>query len=642
MSYFSKFFIVIFCGSFAMAGLPRWAKDRIEQSHLTPVDKEEYVVALYDNTIIYYKGDGVIQRVRQVIYRVDDERGAIRASIYTINGNQDTTKVKRLKGWHQNPKRKVENLDKNNVLTVGAWDINELNKDLNTLAFFSNVEKGSYVVFESKEVEVLGNRNSFDLAILSTIPCSTKQFLVDTKGWFLEKNISINIKSNEISPWRIEASQSDQSYTFKDLPGIGKELYIPEVANQYPYPYISVDIVDPNYFAIDYKTWEEMGIWYSKLFKKHAQTVVENPSKPVDILKSIEDVVQRIGYRQVYLDTSRNISPIKGFDVYKIAYGDCKDMVSALAYKCGLDGFNVLPVMVSIARDHPPLPTDEVKFVFNHLIGAVELTKPMGYDSEFSINGKRWLLVDPTIKTTSLGKLPAHYAGIHVLVCAEEGSFWLKIEDSMVEQQRIEFILDGNCGSEYTFRGKLTIKETGNAFGLRSIYTNGSIRDIKRSIRSYLDWLPDVKDSDFKIDVHPDGSVTYQCQVIWPELFVRNGFGMRLDWSIVPDRRRVYRSLIKPRISPIYFDQSSELVWQLNIKGLDNLVFQDSENFFTNEIGLFSWKLNLDQMFSYTFKQQIFGKKYQMSEKEKGVEQWKKFEKAYDDYCLEMATFKLK
>ena len=131
------------------AKFPAWVRQAVMEAQRETAPEGADLWRLLDETTITLRKDGRQERRRRMVQWVLREGGADRAGYFLIDGDENTTKIKKLKGWHQRASGKFDKLDKDNVVTFGQSDRDIISTDTATLAQFDYLGKGSLVAFES-------------------------------------------------------------------------------------------------------------------------------------------------------------------------------------------------------------------------------------------------------------------------------------------------------------------------------------------------------------------------------------------------------------------------------------------------------------------------------------------------------------
>lgn len=205
------------------------------------------------------------------------------------------------------------------------------------------------------------------------------------------------------------------------------------------------------------KSWQEVGAWFWNLardqvvvneeMRREIAIIIKDAKSDTDKLRAIHDwVIRKIRY--LGIEFGRNgYKPHKAIESYKALYGDCKDtatLITAMLKSIGIDSKLVLIRTVNsgaISPDSLPMPN-----LYNHCIAYVP-----------NVDGKAYW-IDGTTDFYRLGEVPSADRGANVLVAGPEGGAFMKIPQSLAEENRIEQAFD--VGVTKTGSAKMTLKDT--------------------------------------------------------------------------------------------------------------------------------------------------------------------------------------
>ncbi|MDJ0839730.1 MAG: DUF3857 domain-containing protein [Acidobacteriota bacterium] len=566
---------------------------------------------------------GNLVRRHRVVDLVLRQGGAERAGQYAVSGSSDGGKLLRIRGWHLPAHGRLDKLDKNKLVVLGASDGANFFDDSVAVAFFKHVAKGSVVAFES-----IYREKSFLGPVTSASPA--------TPYPTLEYRLSFPGANNKPETFLLGFEQWGLQFT-KDITGDLVLENLPGLADEaepapygHLYPRILVRYPESGDTADRYRSWDHFARWYWDVFKKAAYEGKAPETGRVNKKKLMElsaAVTERITYRQVYLSNARGYEPLSGAEVIRRAYGDCKDMVACYAHLAQKKKVLAYPALANIV-DGAFITAEDVPFPsFNHLIAAVPLTESKGLPAEVVVDGQRYLLFDGTSNKTRFGWLPSGYEGRQVLICTPRGAVWAPIPQSAIEPASLTFKLAGKLNDHNDLSGRLDVLEEGNAAGFR-YYMGGDKEYVERLLRMRLD-LPATVDLEMLQRNHENGNTSQSWKIEWPGFLRRDGNGFRLPACIVPEMDTVLTKPGRKRRNPIAFEGSPQTTWEIELTGTTQLLPGGAEAGGKSTLGEYTWKAqggdNLKVGFSRRFPRVI----YTRPEIAEGMTAWRTFKKDF-------------
>lgn len=604
--------------------LPDWAEAAMKSVNLDQAPDAD-VWRLVDDTQLNYV-DGGLEVERKIVQVVLRDRGSDEASVYLVDGDEQTRTIKKLKGWHLRANGKLDKLDRSNVLTIGQANADVVSRETTTFAVFEYVAKGSVVVFNSKERDESFLGPSTFIRVLGSVPVRQRSIrtAATSQGRF-------ELLPLMVDDWKITAEVSQDLVVFHDVPELGDQILLPRRSDQFPR--ILVRHNDGGEFASRYASWDAFAKWYHGVFVASAGITAKATSavNADDLATALESVQSRVRYKQVYLNPASGWKPTAGSEVMRRAYGDCKDMVSCLADLSQKKNIQVLPVLASIAEGSNTREDSPVAPSFNHLIAAIPLPASLGMAAEFSHGEQRYLLIDPTSRNTPLGYLPFAYRNRNLLICTPQGAVWHAVADEALEQGELSVTLEGRVDEQFTLSGQIRIVETGNSYGLRSSLANDSSRDLDWIVRSTLD-IPSQAILKRLETQQVSGTTTLTYGVGWPSFLRRDAFGFRLPDAVVPYPRSKLTRADQKRWAPIALVAYPKQTWILNLAlplslkpGQDQYSWNDANR-------SFSWICQVGSPFSVRFESFGHDRLYAGEKLAEGVEAWSGYRSQYNEF----------
>jgi hypothetical protein len=404
--------------------------------------------------------------------------------------------VKRLKGWNLRPDGELVKLDRDDVVTLDTDSGGELSTSVVTGAALDRVVKGSYVAFESLEVikHPLGPLG-IDV-VMEGLPVRRWELaLAKQEGWFTNlKAVEMRIATRHFSPWlgQVEVIP-DKSVRVWHVPAHPEnEGAAPPGRNVLPQ--VLVHFHDPALQDVpSLKDWDGLAQWFRGVFlARCAPALPEGFQAPAGRagLESLSNWMAReLRYRKVYMTPERGWIPEDAREVHRRRMGDCKDLTACLIAGARKLGFEAFPALALIGAGE--LEEDEpINANFNHVIAAIRLDASLGLPSEVVTPKGRFLLVDPTSRTTPLGRLHSGHRGGRVLVCAPEGGLWAAVPPPSVERPATHVDLEGAVAASGRLTGTVTLMEESDHLGLRSAQLQGGADALRSALVSVLDLPP--------------------------------------------------------------------------------------------------------------------------------------------------------
>lgn len=457
--------------------LPAWAEEAVQAARgdQPPAGAEAWV--LLDRTEMSYEGKGVLRFHHLRLVRILEERGVGEGSYSLHSPDRGARSIRALKGWNLCPGGELVSLDKEDVLRVNAGDGAGYREDSITVATLPRVEPGSLVAFETQE------------SVASPMgPVAGGLILQDhpVRIWELDPGAGpVRMDRLHFSPWLPEPEAGPGSRLhLEHLPGLprGEGGHPPDLDIL---PTVHATYLDPDWpTGRRWSSWESLGSWYHGLFTPLAQAPALPALAGLKGLPGLRALWAWMGreltYRMVYLNPGRSVTPAAAGSVLQRRYGDCKDLACFLAAQARELGFEACPVLARI--EEGTLPGAEFPFpVFDHVIAALRLEGSLGLPSEVETPRGRFLLLDPTAPWTPLGRLPEAHRGGHLLLCTPQGGQWVAVPDGAIEPGAVTLNLAARATPRGALEGTLTLREAGNAWGLRSTSrerTPGALRDL--------------------------------------------------------------------------------------------------------------------------------------------------------------------
>lgn len=441
--------------------LPDWARSAAAAAEPAPAGADAWV--LLQRYEVAYLGGGDVRVRRLRLVRILGERGLIERGYGFFSLGGRASKVQKIKGWNLRPDGELVKVD--TVVTIQ----NEADKVVGT--GLERVMKGSLVAFEAVEVERHPMGPTWDLGLMERHPVRTWELAVTREeGWTTDlKNVAVRVETRHFAPW-LPVPAPGQGFTVSAVPPLPRD----EGARPHPddtLPKVNVTFLDPALTGSpSLASWDPYAQWYFHQFaEKQAPSKVAPAAAPGPLaaLQAIHRWMSReMTYKQLYLSPERGWIPDPGPEVLRKRYGDCKDLTCLFLSEAQGAGLRGCPVLARINEGHveeEPLPRP----IFNHVIAAIQLEASLGLGAEVATAQGRFLLVDPTDRTTPLGLLHLAHLGRRVLICTGQGAVWVTVPASAVFQPVARLTLEGSVNFAGGLTAVLRISETADAMGLR-------------------------------------------------------------------------------------------------------------------------------------------------------------------------------
>ncbi len=637
------FFFLFFLPLPLLAGrwekLPGWAETVLNNTDFSKAPEDADLWRLLDETQITLQAGGTFLQERRIVQYVLHDRGASTAAVFLIDGEEDSTRITKLKGWHLKKNLALERLDKDNVLTLGLSSLKKLSRNTLTLTGFTRVGKGSVVVFRSKEIV----RTFFSSNILRTMaPYPIRKrvirvFLTKLTG----KQNDVEIVPLRFKPWRLDFTATPDSLVIHDIPALGDEALKPDFSD--PYPMVAIHFISKNNDSDPLASWDNLARWYHRLFTRAADLDTGReaglPVRLQDLEETAAWIESNISYRQRYLSSTRGWTPAPGPTVERRAYGDCKDTVACFAYRGRNAGFSVYPVLANTPDGWFTRAVSRPAPNFNHLIAAVPLEQTIGFAAEVLVRDKRYLIYDPTHKYTPLGMLPAYFRDRDVMICTEEGATWVAVPETALEKQSMSITLRGLMDEHFTLNGSIELVEEGDAYFLRTLNREGNPRDLARAFRRAFSLPATLELSPFPSHIDEQRRLHIIFQVHWPSFMRRDAAGFRLPYGITQAPKRILVSQGKTRLNPIAFERQPQTRWHLEINariplepGKELAEWKDAYN-------AFRWQASGGKLLRITYVRERQNGFFAKEQIEEGLAYWETYRSHFNKFWYQGTLF---
>ncbi len=482
-------------------GLPNWADSAVRDSATRMPPEGEDAWILLDQTLVSYRGAGELRKIHTRVVRVLTKQGRDEGTFLSRGFGKTVSKIQKLKGWNLRPDGSTRKIDRDDLVSIDAdaFAGRTVSTEVLSAATLPDVEVGCIIAFESQETLKLP-LGPVDLVFpLESHPI--RRYILEVgvdlpfRTTSREELLSVRVDSRNLNAWASVIRQSDRLVELEDLPALPKDEPW-AAAGLEQVPFVSLRFQDPALTVCpDLSNWDGYAKWihqrYAPMIEKVQPVPMEGVSARDALVRLSQWMRTSLVYRMVYLSPERGWIPERSTETLRRRYGDCKDLATCLlggASALRLDGS---PVLARLGQGRIPGDAPVNPFLFNHVIAAIRLDQSLGFPAEVQTPRGRFLLVDPTSRTTPLGWLPVGHRGARLMICTAEGATWVEVPDSALDRERVEYHLEGQISSEGVLTGTLRILESADALGLQSIAQAEGAKGLKQhSLRFAPQALP--------------------------------------------------------------------------------------------------------------------------------------------------------
>lgn len=493
--------ILAFAGSPAAAGLPAWAKEIAAGAPDVPEGMPEWPSrVLLDETVYEIGRGGTPWQVRQrtaVQYlsnRVDD-------MVFGMFGFDDTTSLKKSKGWHLAPNERAKRNDGGAVdLTLPDAFVTDSKARVVAL---SDVKKGSLVFYEFV-AEQTPRKLAASVGFGEAVPVDRARVVFALPaGWTLRHAW---LRAPGDPPARTE-----EGWVF-EVRGLvpPREEKLAD-AHLDVTPRLVVGFFPPEGekpAVAAFPDWNEVGRWYRDLAKgrETGNAAIESAARQASpkaddgfferVLASTSFVRDRVRYvaREVGIG---GYQPRPATQVFSELVGDCKDKGTLLRAVLGAHGIRSYPILVNATQRDTVSPSVPDPGSFDHfVIGALvpedETVPAEMSDSVAEVPGVgRLFVVDATDDAAWPGTLCASLAGKAGLVVADDRAVVVNLPEGTPAAHRVDRTAKAIARPDGSARVSLETRYRGApAEEARRDYRLSSLDRRKRVERAALDiWI---------------------------------------------------------------------------------------------------------------------------------------------------------
>ncbi len=607
-----------------LLNLPTWVREVTGMYEPEKVPAGAPGVTLLNEYLLGFDKEGYLLVRHRIAHVITDQAGAEAASIYQQGFSADVGVLKHMTGWHVPLEGPIQVVDQNNTVTMGGSNQGAINTHAIAATGFEFVAKGSFVAFESvtREKSFLGAVGFYPA--ISIFP--TQMFRIFLIAEDANDNAAGKVRLVPVGfeGWGVKIDNFRNEIVAHNVPGFQNVALAPSYYDFYPF--ISAQFMTQPKDRERYQDWDHYARWYWGVFKAAglsgpppergavSREALERMSKPLRC---------QITYQQVYLSNARGFVPAKGAEVLKRAYGDCKDMAACFAHLGEAERIRVQPVLANIVDGAFTDQNSPPNSLFNHLIAAVPLTESLGLPAEVTVNGRRYLIFDATSADTAFGYLPAAYSGRSVLICSEHGADWVAIPASAIEPGSTTWTLSGQVDEHQRFRGRIALREEGNAQFFRTMIKNYGNNMISRALLALMP--PTGSATLISSKVSEQGIAEAEWEVDWPRFLKPFGTGVHLPESIMEPLPSQVRLAGKAREMPLFVPAQARVTWQFDLGLAKPLKASTEKEDFTFNGWSYSWQMQGGARLRGSFSKSLEQRIYRRAQVGQGVKDWLEF-----------------
>ena len=452
--------------------VPDWVKAAAAQTLPKYSDRTNAVVLL-DDTTISVGGDGHATEHHRRVVKILRPQGRENARIFLPFDAE--TKLTNLHVWSIGPDSHEYALKDKEVGEIGFPGQGSLYVDLHArVADAPGRDPGGVVAYEYDQ-RSHSYVNEATWHFQGEIPSIEQSFTLElppgyTFGSVWAHHAPVKPADLEHTRWRWE---------LRDVPAIDLEdiAYTPEMAALEGR--VAIHYADPGMVTPVGDTWKSVGQWYRTLEANRLEANPEIAAKAKELqgnssdfnarVEPIAEFVQRqIRYFVIEMGVG-GYQPHAAADIFRNRYGDCKDKATLLSAMLTSVGVHSALMMVDDRRGaiDPQAPSIDA----NHMIAAIEI--PEGYRSPklrsviTAVNGKRYLIFDPTWEKTPFGQLEHELQGSYGLLMEGDQSQIVALPVLSPDLNSIHRSATFRLTADGLLDGKVTEKRYGDSAAMR-------------------------------------------------------------------------------------------------------------------------------------------------------------------------------
>ena len=402
--------------------VPEW----VQQLAAAPVGnypaRTDALILLDERTVHYNSPLEYVETCRRAVRILRPDGRAYGVLTVPLDGKE---KVEHLHGWAVTANGTQFELQQKEFIDHSNWGF-ELYSDAHNLSGkISGAEVGSVVAIEYRVVRH-AVATTYDWILQGAIPLKEAHVTLEMPGDWQYKVAWANIAAPNAS----NLGGNRWQWVVRDVAALdNEEEYRPNdraIAARASFAFSAPAIAD----RLD--TWKGIGAWSYQLSRDRHTPSPEITAKVQSLtagLSGFDSIAPALALfvqsdiRYVAIEVGiGGWQPHFADDVFRHRYGDCKDKATLLAAM--LQAAGIRSAYVSVHSSHGAVRQDLPSvWSFDHEILAIELPEQSRgkYRSVVNVNGKYYLIFDPTSRYTPFGELSSHLQGNYALVELEGG-----------------------------------------------------------------------------------------------------------------------------------------------------------------------------------------------------------------------------
>ncbi len=448
---------------------PDWVKEVTgDAAGIVAPDEATAVVLMHTTDVKVLKNGRADAQVRvafKILTRTGREYATFSQPVYPF------LKVNKLKCWVVKPGGQVNELEKDDVVSLGFLKTAGYYDDSQVMyARPPHIEPGDVVAFEVETREDGWTSLYQSFIFQKQQPVRFARFsLTVPEGWEV---IYGTWNADEIE---FEHTADTYAWTARGLDHQPEEPLAPSW--YFLSRRLSVSCHDPREegsrkgFEVQFPDWTAVAKWVADVYREPSLAADETAAESERVVNpsmTFEEKVEAIAefcqndIRYVAIEIGKNRwEPRPAKTTLFNRYGDCKDKSVLMIAMLAEAGIRAVPALCN--SYYPVDPRVPSPFLFNHCIVAIPLDGGgvSGAFEDAVVGG--WLFFDPTDPTTGVGQLPWSLQGNRVLIGAESDSVLVKLPYPEPEDFRRVYAARGRLQEDGTFSAHVTVTDFGGS-----------------------------------------------------------------------------------------------------------------------------------------------------------------------------------
>ena len=482
----------------AHAGVPDWLRNLAQQPQKHYADDVNAVVLLDDQeTTVRDRGDIVTHE--RIAFRIlrPGGRGYAEHRIFY----DPETKINYFHGWSITAKGQEYEAKDKDALERSIGGQQEFSDQKEKILSLPGAEVGTIVGFEyeHKRRPYLFQDSDY---VQGPIPAEHCRYTLHLPpGW--------EYRADWINHPDVKPSEQGDTYVWEltDLPAIESEN------NEPPYRALASELV-VTFFSQKikeqtYRTWNDLGIWYSQLtvgvrepspaLQQKVQELAPANLPPFARIQALAHFAQHdVRYFAIEIGIG-GWKPHPAAETFSHRYGDCKDkatVLSAMLAQIGIKSY-YMPI-----HDERGIYTEKTppNSGFDHMILAIQLPDAVTQNMPaLYLHPKlgRLLIFDPTNEWVPLGQIPSYEQDSYALLVTDSGGELIHLPVSTPDLNRIDRTAKLKLLPDGTLQGEIEEVRTGYLAMLGRVYMQHESQNDRKKMLEHF-WGPTL--GNFKVD----------------------------------------------------------------------------------------------------------------------------------------------